>query len=105
MTQEGRKKNPSIPNRSRTYDIPATSTKLQETRGSEGHKTSSLRSSGLEVMGSEKNGTRERNTRGKRERLPLVAKRLWNSFPAPYVACVTGAWTSYSQAPAAGYKT
>ena len=35
-----------------------------------------LRSSRLEVMASEKNGARERNTRGKRERLPLVAKRL-----------------------------
>ena len=39
----GKEQNPSIPNRSRTYDILATSTKLQETRGSEGHKTSSLR--------------------------------------------------------------
>ena len=71
---------PSVLNRSRTYDILATSTKLQETRGSEGHKTSSLRNSRLEVMGARKNG-RARDTRGERERLPnrpmeIVSRRL-----------------------------
>ena len=55
---------------SRTYDILATSTKIRETLGSEGHKTSSLRSSRFEVMGAGENGARERDTRGERERQP-----------------------------------